>query len=350
LVQVEAVLLNLNANQTSQTLELQAGLRRFVARLDSRNGFLRSVPVGSRLELTGVYAGRGGNRAAGRDIDSFELLLNSPADIKVLARPSWWTTRRVLWMLGGLSVVLLAAIVWVITLKRRVSAQTEIIRRKVQRETVLEERTRIAREFHDTLEQALAGIGMQLDAATNMLSVSNVPNESVQILNMARSMVRHGQEEARRSVWNLRTYALEQGDLPTALSQITGQARDGSPVKIDFQVSGTPRPLPGRVEGHLLRICQEATVNAVRHAQCKNIRLALQYDRELIQLSIKDDGVGFYAENATSSAAGHFGLLGMRERAEKIGGSLTILSKPGSGTRINVTVPLGTTASAVSTG
>lgn len=339
LVQVEAVLLNLNANQTSLTLELQAGVRRFVARLDSRNGFVKSIPPGSRLELTGVYAGRGGNRAAGRDIDSFELLLNSPADITVLARPSWWTTRRVLWMLGGVTVVLLSVMVWVVTLKRRVSAQTQIIRQKIQRETILEERTRIAREFHDTLEQALVGIGMQLDAAKNLLSVSEVANESLEILDMARSMVRHGQEEARRSVWNLRTYALEQGDLPTALSQIAGHARNGSQVKIDLQVSGDRRPLPSRIEGHLLRIGQEATVNAVKHAQCKNIRLALQYGPQLTQLSIEDDGVGFNAKNATSSEAGHFGLLGMRERAEKIGGTLTISSKPGSGTKISVTVP-----------
>jgi len=100
--------------------------------------------------------------------------------------------------------------------------------------------------------------------------------------------------------------------------------------------------LPSRIEGHLLRIGQEATTNAVKHAQGKIIRLELRYEPQSVQLSIQDDGVGFDAENATSSEAGHFGLLGMRERAEKIGGTITVLSTRGSGTRINVIVPLST--------
>jgi signal transduction histidine kinase len=235
-----------------------------------------------------------------------------------------------------------AATAWVITLRRRVNVQTEIIRQKVQRETILEERTRISREFHDTLEQALVGIGMQLDAATNMLSVASVPSEPLQILGMARSMIRHSHDEARRSVWNLRTHALEQGDLPTALSEMKRHVKNGSPVQIGLEISGNPRPLPSRIESHLLRIGQEATTNAVKHAQATIIRLELRYQPQSVQLSIQDDGLGFDAEKATSSEAGHFGLLGMRERAEKIGGTITVLSTPGFGTRINVTVPLST--------
>jgi len=131
-------------------LELQAGLRRFIARLvpgdaqaflsrsplGAEKAGVRDVPIGSRLEVTGVYAGRGGNLAAGRDIDSFELLVNSPSDILVLSRPPWWTLRRVLWVLGGLCLALVVVMVWVLTLRRRVRAQTEIIRQKIQRETV----------------------------------------------------------------------------------------------------------------------------------------------------------------------------------------------------------------------
>ncbi len=340
LVQVEAELLHMSGGENPQTLELQAGLLRFMARLGGRNAVLKPIPPGSRLQLTGVFDGHGGNVAAGRPIDSFELLLHSPASVTILAQPPWWTLRRVLWVLSGVSLVLVAATAWVITLRRRVAVQTEIIRQKFQRETILEERTRIAREFHDTLEQALVGIGMQLDAATNMLSVSSVPTEPLQILRIARSMIRHSHEEARRSVWNLRTWALEQGDLPTALSEMKGQVKNGSPVQIGLEISGTPRPLPSRIESHLLRIGQEATTNAVKHAQGKLIRLELRYEPQSVQLSIQDDGLGFDAANATSSEAGHFGLLGMRERAEKIGGTITVLSTPGAGTRIHVTVPL----------
>jgi len=340
LVQIEAELLNMSGSENPQTLELQAGLHRLVARLDGRNAFLKPIPPGSRLQLTGVFVGYGGNVTARRDVDSFELLVHSPANVKVLAQPPWWTLHRVLWVLSAVSLVLVLVMAWVITLRRRVNIQTEIIRHNVQRETILDERTRIAREFHDTLEQALVGIGMQLDAATNLLLVSNVPPEPMKILRMARSMIRHSHEEARRSVWNLRTWALEQSDLPTALSEMKSQIKNGSPVQIGLEISGTPCQLPSRIEGHLLRIGQEATANAVRHAQGKIIRLELRYESESVQLSIHDDGVGFDAANFTSSEAGHFGLLGMRERAEKIGGTITLLSAPGSGTRIKVTVPL----------
>jgi len=340
LVQIEAELLHMSGSENPQTLELQAGLRRFMARLDDRTAFLKPIPPGSRLQLTGVFNGHGGNVASGRTIDSFELLVHSPASVTVLAQPPWWTLRRVLWALGGVSLILVMAMAWVITLRRRVNRQTEIIRQKFQRETILEERTRIAREFHDTLEQALAGIGMQLDAATNMLSTASIPTEPLQILHMARSMIRHSHEEARRSVWNLRNYALEHGDLPAALTEMKGHIKNGSPVQIGLDVSGTPRRLPSRIEGHLLRIGQEATTNAVKHAQGKIIQLELRYEPQSVQLSIQDDGLGFDAANATSSEAGHFGLLGMRERAEKIGGTITVFSTPGAGTRIHVTVPL----------
>src|SRR6266853_928393 len=84
------------------------------------------------------------------------------------------------------------------------------------------------------------------------------------------------------------------------------------PVQIHLEICGAPRLLPNRIEGHLLRIGQEATTNAIKHAQCKTIRLELRYEPQSVQLSVHDDGVGFEAENATSSEAGHFGLLGMR--------------------------------------
>ena len=167
-----------------------------------------------------------------------------------------------------------------------------------------------------------------------------MPAESLRILEMARSMVRHGQDEARRTVRNLRVFALEQGDLPAALAELAAQSRDGLRLDIEARVTGAPQPLPPKVESHLLRIGQEATTNAIKHARAKTIRLELGYDGGLVRLLIRDDGCGFDAERAAPSEAGHFGLLGMRERAEKIGGTLTILSAPGKGTTIQVTVPL----------
>jgi signal transduction histidine kinase len=338
LVRVEARLANLSFDRGEQVLELQAGTRGFVARVIAKHGFRDELLPGSKLQLTGIYSGQGGDRSAGREIDSFELLLNSPVDINVLERPGWWTLRRLFGALGIMAVVLLVAMLWAFMLKRRVDAQTKVIRQKVETEAILEERARIARELHDTLEQALVGTSLQLNALAG--SVPNMSPASSRILEMARSMVRHGQEEARRTIRNLRLLALDKSDLPTALAQLADRSRNGLPTDIQASVTGVPRPLPGKVESHLLRIGQEATTNAVKHARAKAVRLELDYQESLVRLSIRDDGCGFDAAHAAASEAGHFGLLGMRERAEKIAGTLDILSTPGEGTTIQVTVPL----------
>jgi signal transduction histidine kinase len=338
LVRIEGVLVDMRRERAEQLLEMQIGLRSFVARLDGRNGFADVLLPGSRLALTGVYAGSSGNRATGRGSDSFELLLNRPADIQVLARPSWWTFHRVLGLSEVAALVLISALLWAFSLRRRVKVQMEIISQKIQNEATLEERARIARELHDTLEQSLAGIRMQLDALDSTLQ--NDPAKSRRILEMTCAVVGYSQEEARRSVYNLRTYALERGNLPAALSEMVTQLKLGWTGHMAVNVLGTPRPLPGPIEGHLLRIGQEAATNAIKHAAAREIRLEIEFEKDCARLAIIDDGCGFDPQYATLTEAGHFGFLGMRERAEKIGGQLAIVSAPGAGTRIQVTVPL----------
>lgn len=284
-----------------------------------------------------VVDSNGWHGAAGQGIDSFEVLIHSPLAIVVLAQPP--LTRKTLFTaLGLMTMILLGAMLWVWTLRRRVEAQTTIIREKVQREATLEERTRIARELHDTLEQALAGISLQLKGLT--ATWTSAPAEARQIIDMARSMVRHGQDEARRTVCNLRQLAFDGSDLPTALSKMASQMGDGPQPSIEVRIAGTPAALPAKLESHLLRIGQEATTNALKHAGASHIRLELRYDKNSVQLAVSDDGRGFDAQSAGPSDAGHFGLLGMRERAEKIGGQLKITSDARTGTVVEVFVPL----------
>ena len=337
LVKVAAHLVNVSFGRSEQVLELQAGTRSFVARLDTRRGECSVLP-GSQLQLTGVYTGKGGDRTLGRDIDSFELLLDSPGDIVVLQKPGWLTLRRLLAVLGFMAVVLLGSMLWAFTLKRQVDAQTKVIRQKVETEAVLEERARIARDLHDTLEQALVGTSLQLNALAG--SLPDLSPTSSRILQIARSMVRHGQAEARRTVRNLRRVEAEKFDLPGALAQLVEQSRCGLPVNLSMRVTGDPRPVSAKVGSHLLRIGQEATTNALKHAAAKNIRMELAYEASALRLRVWDDGCGFDAAHAASSEAGHFGLLGMRERAEKISGRLEIVSAPGQGTLVQVTVAL----------
>jgi len=337
LIQVDARLVEHSHGATEDVLVLED--QNFIFRahleLNLKSDALPGLKPGTQLRLTGVCLVQRGDQ---RWPQSFRMILRSPADIGVLQLPPWWTFQRVLAALGIVTVILLAATVWLFTLQRRVSAQTKIIRRKIRREAVLEERTRIARDFHDTLEQELAGIGMQMETAAAKLDES--PGLARRILGVAQSMLRHTRSEARRSVWELRARALQEGNLGAALEAVARYVQNGSPVRIDVNVTGQAQPLPVRVESNLLRIGQEAVTNAMKHAHPKHLRVDLRYEPDTVQLCVEDDGQGLPENHQPGPESGHFGLLGMRERADKIGGRLSVASAPSRGTRIEVTIPL----------
>ena len=203
---------------------------------------------------------------------------------------------------------------------------------------VLGERTRIAREIHDNLAQEMAGISVQLEVVARTLP----PQADVARthLDRARRQVRHGIAEARRYVWDLRSPALENNDLPAALSETARRLTNETAIQAQVEVNGTFRPLAQSVEDNLLRIGQEAINNAVKHAQAQRIIVNLVFDVRRVQLIVRDDGLGFDNQAAGIGQIGHFGLVGMRERAEQIGGTLSIHSTEGSGTEVVADVPI----------
>ena len=203
---------------------------------------------------------------------------------------------------------------------------------------VLDERTRLAREIHDTLAQGFVGISSQLDAVA--LTLNGGLDAARKHLDLARKMARHSLTEARRSVMDLRASALEGHDLPAALSEAARQWTAGSPVRVHVDVNGPSRKIPEEMEQHLLRIAQEAVTNTVKHAHAREVRIRLNADNGNLKLLVADDGEGFEPSDAFSEVGGHFGLLGMRERAERLGGQLQLHSQPGRGTEVEVTVPL----------
>lgn len=201
---------------------------------------------------------------------------------------------------------------------------------------VLAERNRIAREIHDTLAQSFVGIGVQLETVAKMQSVS--AEVARQHLDRARILVRSSLAEARRSVWALRSGALEGGDLGGALAEVAEQLSGETEVAV--RVSGRRRRLPVEVENNLLRIGQEALANAVRHAHAEQVRVELSFGEGLVRLSVRDNGRGFDVEKAGQGAAGHFGLAGIRERVHNLGGELSLLSRAGEGAEVVVEVPV----------
>lgn len=202
---------------------------------------------------------------------------------------------------------------------------------------VLAERNRIAREIHDNLAQELLGISVQLEVVARTMPPGAELASSH--LNRVRMLIRHGIAEARRYVWDLRSQALDHNDLPTALSDTARRLTADTEVQAQVEVNGSFRPLSELVEGNLLRIGQEAINNAVKHAQAERILINLRFDAGRVQLSVQDNGRGFDQQSKGGAAEGHFGLTSMRERAEQIGGTLSIQSN-GSGTEVIVEVPI----------
>jgi signal transduction histidine kinase len=334
LVTTNAKLLNRHPQADGTRLLLQHGDVVFEATLQpaSAEGRLGSIPLNSEVRVTGIGLVRSGG--LWRIPQSFRMLLRSPQDVAVLKTPSWWNLRHTLWVLGITAGVLFVVMAWVVVLGRRLREQMEIIRQKLRSGAVLEERNRIARELHDTLEQELAGITMQLDLAVDCFQ--QAPRVTRQALETARDMSRHSMIEARRSVWDLRCQLLENGDLVSALTQIVQPLAPRDHVKIDVKIDGAPVRLPGPIEMNLLRIGQEAVANAVKHGKARQVSIELCYAATSVCLQVSDDGNGFAAEQ--SSPAGHFGLLDMRERAQSMGSQLKVQSEAGSGTRISVEV------------
>src|SRR6202046_3539817 len=332
----EAKLLNRQAQPDAVRLLLQQGEIYFDATLAPAPAvnYLLSIPLNSEIRVTGICLVRSGG--LWRTPESFRMLLRSPQDVVLLRAPSWWNLRHTLWLLGITACVLLTVVAWVVVLGRRLREQMAIIRQKLRSGAVLEERNRIARELHDTLEQELAGITMQLDLAVDCFQ--QAPRIAEQALETARNMSRHSMVEARRSVWDLRCQLLEDGDLVFALAKIVEPLTQGEHAKVEAKFEGSPVRLPRPAEMNLLRIGQEAVATAMKHGLARHIAIELRYAPESVRLTVSDDGQGFAADQA--SPTGHFGLLDMRERAQSMGSHMTVESEPGHGTRIAVEVPV----------
>lgn len=205
----------------------------------------------------------------------------------------------------------------------------------------LEERNRLAREIHDTLAQSMAAIALQLETADALLENGTDILRARGAVERALDLTRASLEEARRSVLDLRAAPLEGRRLAEALPALLTQLTAGTSLALDWSVVGAERPLPLRVAVGLYRIAQEAVTNVVRHAAAGRLRVRLRVLPARAELIVDDDGRGF---DPRQVPAGHFGLLGMRERTRLLDGKLRVNSTPGSGTRIMAVVPLADAA------
>jgi signal transduction histidine kinase len=235
-----------------------------------------------------------------------------------------------------IALVAAAAAVWV----RAVVNKHALERQHYQ--AILAERSRLARELHDTLEQGLAGIKLQLEAVAGSLDGSS--SGARRSLDVAKEMLRYSLNEARRSVMDLRSQALESRDLAGALRDLTEQMTRGTPLKATVSVMGHAQRLDATQEHHLLRIGLEALTNAIKYSEARRVEVELRFGEQAVELVVRDDGRGFESPDA-DPPLGRFGLRGIRERVDKMGGTLRLKSRAGEGAEIAVSVPLRVAAS-----
>ena len=332
---------------------------------------LAAIPLGSIVEATGICFTQSGED---KKLHSLQLLLADSNSVRVLQKPSWFTTPRLQVGVGILFGVLALAASWSVLVSKKNSVLSQLIREReagqlalqeahdqleervkertvqlkfqitarkeseVQFKAILKERTRLAQELHDTLEQTLTGIALQLDTTSKLFEAR--PESASHHLDLARNLVSQSQVDVRRSVWDLRSRALEQFDLPGALSTSGKQLTDGTRIHLEVSAKGRVRPLSETVEENLLRIAQEALTNVIKHSDATTATIELDYGPQNVVLQITDNGRGFDQETSVGPGEGHFGLLGMSERAKRLGADLSVSSEPGRGTTVRILVPI----------
>lgn len=197
-----------------------------------------------------------------------------------------------------------------------------------------QERNRLAREMHDTLAHTLSGLAVQMETIKAYWDVD--PQTAHSLLDKSLFSARSGLEETRRALKALRASPLDDLGLAEAVTALVEDAAARASLTADISVADRLPPLSPDVEQCIYRVTQEAVTNVVNHAKAKNLIVKLEYSGGKMKLSVRDDGLGF--DTGDNSLANHFGLKGMRERANLIGGELSIISQPGSGTTVQLTV------------
>jgi signal transduction histidine kinase len=329
-----------------QALELDCGQSFTTAFLQRAHD---SIPLETRIRATGVAELRWVSEPRFPRPVRLDLLVGSASDLEIKERPSWWTLGRVRTAVWVLLASAVAGLGWAVTLRRRIRQKTKELAQAVRdrRDAAIEfgaafrERSRLAANLHDTILQAVTGLSLQIKAGQmRARQAGDVEMEGA--LGLAWKMAQSCQDDLRNSVWALNALPMREATLSQAFEKLGSQTKlsYGVPVEViqDPELPG----VADFVAGNLLLLVQEAIHNAVKHAAPKQIRVRVQSvdGGRKLRIGVEDDGMGFDVENGAGERPGHFGISGMRTRAQRLKGNLTIESRVGAGTRVLIEVPV----------
>jgi signal transduction histidine kinase/ligand-binding sensor domain-containing protein len=256
--------------------------------------------------------------------------LSAPAVVSEAVLPILWVPHfyQRAWFLA-LLVLSGAGVVW--------WAHSARLRHARQRfALVLEERKRLARDMHDTLIQSCVGVSTLLEAAGSIQESQRAD----ELMERAREQIRVTIDDARSAVWNLRQPSLAQETLAAKLADLAAGFRTRSAVPVRFSTRGKPKEVAGDLADNLYLVVREAIANALRHAAPAAVEVELRYRFRSLEITVSDNGSGFSPAAVASLPGRHYGLIGMRERVERLRGRFSIDSRPGGGTTIGMHVPL----------
>ncbi|MGA2749456.1 MAG: ATP-binding protein [Verrucomicrobiota bacterium] len=334
LVRVRGQLIGMSRETSEEVLEVQAGTRGFVARLNGQDGRLPALSAGSVLEITGVYAGQGGDLGSGREVTSFELLLNSGSDVRTLARAPWWTARRALAVVGGMVLVLLVGLVWIGLLRRQVEERTRQLAMEIRRHEqterqreLEEERSRIARDLHDDLGATLTQIRfLSALESRDPRAPESTRSRMGQVSEKSREMVASLDE----IVWAVNPANDSLASLANYLCHLAEEFFRATPVRCRLDVADAlpSAPLRSEVRHHLYLAVREALNNIAKHSEATEVWLRIHALEPELRIELEDNGRGFAPRPADTAGDG---LANMRQRLERIGGRFECETRPGAG-------------------
>lgn len=320
--------------------------------LDPASEEARPLVPGSEVEVTGIVEARRKGPGEGDILRGsiwhaqIELLLRGADDIRVIRLPPWWTPARLAAAAAVAAALAIAAFGWVTILRCEVARQTARavaeesarVEASLDHEITLRERSRLAANLHDTVLQTVTGIGFQVQVCQT--EQGRPTGLSPGRLEVVRRMVNHAIEQLRGTVWALHAPLDAGRSLGRALEERLAMLQENFGTPILCRITGRERPVEDLVAANLVLVAQEAAANALRHAAAETIEVVLAFvDDATIRLTIRDDGRGFKVTDRPGPAHGHFGIEGMSDRMQAVGGWCTLESEPGRGTTVTAIVP-----------